>query len=349
MSTVESLNRDTIEYIASEYAAASSPWVIGFSGGKDSSALLKLTFLALSRSRKRGAPVTAVYCDTGVDIPLVRSLVKKTLKGITGEAAVRGIPLSIKVLSPLLKDRYFVKVIGRGYPPPTNKFRWCTDNLRIDPVTRFLARSDSTSPTILLGLRKGESAERDKTIERHETGRPMYFRQAGASRSIIFGPLINYGADDVWGTLARPGPPYSIDVQSLASLYRRASGECPIIRDPRSSPCGQGRFGCWTCTVVRRDRALENLVYEDGMKDLKSLLEFRNWLIAMRDMPENRCRWRRNGVRGFGPLTLAARKEILRRLYQAQSGSNWTLIARREVAAIKQLWRSDRENLRYRE
>jgi len=279
----------------------------------------------------------------------VRALVRRTLVGVRAEASSLGIPLFVKVVSPPLEHRYFVKVIGRGYPPPTNKFRWCTDKLRIKPIAKFLEKSTDNSAVVLLGVRRGESTERDRTIAKHRTKHPLYLRQAGSSKSVIFGPLIDYATEDIWDTLARPGLPNSIDAQKLATLYRRASGECPIIRDPNSSACGQGRFGCWTCTVVRKDRALANLVFDDGFSQLAPLLQFRDWLIRIRDEPEYRCRWRRNGQRGMGPLTLQARKEILTQLVEAQTRSKYRLIGQTEIAAIKKLWNRDKQDPLYRE
>src|SRR6266508_3667917 len=133
-------NSRSIAVIQREYHRSSEPWVLGYSGGKDSSALLKLVFLALLGLRKCPKPVTIVYCDTGVEIPVVRNLVSATLGNLVTEAQEARLPIVTEIASPELTDRYFVKVIGRGYPPPSNKFRWCTDRLRINPVNKVLRR-----------------------------------------------------------------------------------------------------------------------------------------------------------------------------------------------------------------
>jgi len=145
------LNRRTIDLITREYRKTVAPWYIGFSGGKDSSALVKLVFLSLMQFADRARPITVVYCDTGVEIPIVSSLVRSTLRSLAREAEAFSLPLRIRIATPRLEDRYFVRVIGRGYPPPTNKFRWCTDRLRIAPVQRIL-RNEGSGGVVLLGV-----------------------------------------------------------------------------------------------------------------------------------------------------------------------------------------------------
>ena len=346
---IENLNQHTVDRITTEYGKSSESWYLGFSGGKDSTALLKLTFRALEQAKKPKKPITVVYCDTGVEIPIVRSLVLRTLNGICREARELKLPITTKVVSPQLQDRYFVKVIGRGYPSPTNKFRWCTDRLRINPVQALFKMEKGKRHVILLGIRQGESPERDRTIARYRTDSDCFFRQSGSDNSLIFGPIINYDSDAVWETLLHTNSPRSIDAKKLLVLYRHANGECPIVRESKGPPCGKGRFGCWTCTVVRRDHAMENLVREDGYEELQPLLMFRNWLVAVRDDPAYRARHRRNGAKGLGPFTLEARREILSRLLETQSATRWSLLSRKELQAIKRLWAVDQRSETYSE
>jgi DNA sulfur modification protein DndC len=193
-------NERTIRHIRDRYSRTNTPWFLGYSGGKDSSALLKLVFVALMHAKRRPKPVTVVYCDTGVDIPVVRQLVDRTLDSVREEARRYDLPIRVSRAAPNLKDSYFVKVIGKGYPPPTNKFRWCTDRLRINPVKRLLASMSEDRSTVLLGIRRGESPERDKTISKHATADEHLFEHADGS-SIIYAPIIDYTVDQVWDTL----------------------------------------------------------------------------------------------------------------------------------------------------
>jgi DNA sulfur modification protein DndC len=338
-------NERTIRHIQDRYSRADTPWFLGYSGGKDSSALLKLVFVALMHVKRRPKPVTVVYCDTGVDIPVVRQLVDRTLDRMQDEARRYDLPILVRRAAPNLEDSYFVKVIGKGYPPPTNKFRWCTDRLRINPVKRLLASMCENRSTVLLGIRRGESPERDKTISKHATAHEHLFEHADGN-SIIYAPIIDYTVDQVWDTLYFNSIPESLNADALWGLYEGAGGECPIVRDPKGAPCGKGRFGCWTCTVVRKDRAVRNLIRQ-GYGELEPLLGFRDWLIEVRDSPAYRCRQRRNGAPGPGPFTLAARREILSRLFVAQEQSKLPLIAEEELALIQQLWDADERSVSY--
>jgi DNA sulfur modification protein DndC len=345
--TLTQLDQQTIQEIRDRYRASEIPWFLGYSGGKDSSAVLKLVFQALRETPGRSRPVTIVYCDTGVEIPLVQQLVRSSLRGVAREAETAGVPLAVRIVEPRLDSRFFVKVIGKGYPPPTNKFRWCTERLRITPVQKLLRQGPGLSSIVLLGVRRGESLERDRTIAAHVDQSGSYLRQAGSAATLIYAPILDYSLDDVWSCLALIPEPRSIDARRLALLYRNASGECPMIRDPKGTPCGKGRFGCWTCTVVRRDRSMESMISQ-GHEELAGLLSFRNWLQAIRDNPRLRCRRRRNGAPGPGPFTLPARREILGRLLALQDRTPWSLISGDEVRLIREMWRLDRMSRQYR-
>jgi len=346
INPISSKNNDTISLLEKEYLKDTIPWVVGYSGGKDSSAVVKLVFNALLRIERRTRQVYIVYCDTGVEVPVISKMVKRTLSKLQREAKEYSLPIKVKIAKPDLEDSYFVKVIGRGYPPPTNIFRWCTDRLRIKPI-HSLIRSIGPTCTVLLGVRKGESHERDRTLNRHATEEQFHFRQAGTGR-LIFSPIINYNIRDVWSTLAYLQYPKSIDGKQLGQLYKDAGNECPVIKDTKGSPCGQGRFGCWTCTVVRKDKAVTSMVNE-GYAELHPLLDFRNWLASIRDMEEHRCKYRRNGARSLGPFTLRARRLILKKLKIAERSSGLQLISETEITLIKNLWKLDMNSPTYQE
>ena len=178
----------TIEHIKREYLKNSIPWSLGFSGGKDSSALLKLVYAALKDIGTKSKPVTVIYCDTGVEIPIVRSFVLETLNKLSEEVAGNGVPIETQIVIPSLHDRYFSKVIGRGYPPPSYKFRWCTDVLRVNPIKKYLNNLQKKG-VILLGIRKGESRERNRVIHRYKTDDEYYFRQSSNINVIIYRPF----------------------------------------------------------------------------------------------------------------------------------------------------------------
>ncbi|MBA7599415.1 hypothetical protein ES703_06448 [subsurface metagenome] len=337
--SVVSQTRITIDNIQREYLKDSLPWSLAYSGGKDSSALLKLVYLALEELHRKSKLVTVIYCDTGVEIPIIRTFVIRTLENLSNEAVENNIPIRTRIVYPPIKDRFFSKVIGRGYPPPTFKFRWCTDVLRIRPIRRFL-KNQNEQCIVLLGVRKGESFERDRIISRHETTHDYYYRQSGNKNALIYSPIIGYNVSDVWSILNEESNPRSIDTEKLQILYSVLNSENANSLKSSNVSGAKGRFGCWTCTVVRRDKAVENLI-QNGEKSLESLFEFRNWLAEIRYDTSYRLKTRRNGNKGIGPFTVEARKEILSRLLKAQCNTTWNLITDEEIEYIRGQWLLD--------
>jgi DNA sulfur modification protein DndC len=181
-----------ISRITTAYLGDAHPWVVGYSGGKDSTAVVKLVFQSLLRLRQARKPVTVVYCDTGVEIPLASTLARSALRDLEIEATKHAVPMSVRVLSPPMEERFFVKILGRGYPPPTDKFRWCTDRLRIDPVAAFLESKSVASATVVLGVREAESATRSLTLRQNQTQDSFWRIQRGARDRRLFMPILDF-------------------------------------------------------------------------------------------------------------------------------------------------------------
>lgn len=338
-------DEQTITLISEEYEKSELDWTIGYSGGKDSTALLKLVYNALKHIRNHNKIVNVIYCDTGVEIPIVKSYVEKTFKKLKKESRENNIPLRFKIVAPILEDKFFVKVIGRGYPPPTNKFRWCTDRLKVKPIQKILNESIKEN-IVLLGVRKGESKERDKIILKHYLEDIYYFKQSNFSKTRIFSPVLHYSTADIWASILKLKNPVGIDGRFLQSLYLIVQGDSEFNFGDTTHK--EGRLGCWTCTVVRKDNAVKNLI-DGGYTELKPLLEFRNWLYTIRDLENYRCKYRRNGQSGKGPFTLEARNEILDKLLSAQTKSGIDLILAKEIDYIYKLWNIDKFSRKYNE
>ena len=326
------------------------PWIVGFSGGKDSSLVIKILLHATAGvHEKYKKPITIFYCDTGVEIPIFNEYIKSSLRRVQREGRKLGLKVSARAVQPKLENQFFVKVIGRGYPPPTNKFRWCTDKLRIDPIQLAIKDSIGEQDSIVvLGTRYEESTERNRVLERHSTKDKYLFNQTNYPNTKLFCPIADFNGDDVWEGLSELDEIKCINMKELTNVYRMISGECPIIRMPDANPCSKGRFGCWTCTVIRKDKATKNLI-DNGHSNLQPLYDFRQWLLSIRDDIDYRCTVRRNGREGLGPFRLNARKLILRKLKQAQKSSGYSLISEEEIKEIHKLWRQDSKSDKYHE
>ena len=311
------LARKTITEIGSVLNKWPGPIFVAYSGGKDSSAVVKLVANSVKLSYGRRDDIKIVYCDTGVENPVVSKFVLNTLRLLSRELSQIGLISPIKILQPRIDQRFFVRVIGRGYPPPTQFFRWCTKDLRIRPVQNYL-RELGDNALVVLGTRKGESAQRDRQLSSKERKGPHIQRQEeGGVKTRLYSPIVDFNLEDVWNTLVDLPFPESIDVEALAGIYRQGGGECPIVRETNDKPCASARFGCWTCTVVRRDRSAEHLI-EAGHVEIAPYHEFRRWLTEIRNDSALRCPSRRKLITGLGPFTLEARKLLLKKVRELE-------------------------------
>jgi len=331
------------------------PWIIGYSGGKDSTLVAHLVFemlLALPPSR-RVRPVHVLANDTLVESPLVVQHLASSLEEIKGAASAFGLPVITQMTRPELAQSFWVNLIGRGYPPPNRSFRWCTDRMKIRPTIDYIkSRIDEAGQAILLtGVRRSESAARAATAKRYDNGERLN-RHNDLPQCMVYKPIIDLDIDDVWEFLASNKPPWGGSHRHMIQLYRDADGgDCPVVTSKDDAPsCGttSARFGCWTCTVVKKDKSLEGFV-ESGFKEFIPLLEFRDWLLSIRDDPHRRQARRRDGRVRFtdggtlipGPFTMPARIEILDKLRQLEAKTGYTIISPKENDMIHELWSKD--------
>ena len=140
------------------------PWVVGYSGGKDSTAVLQIVWRALAglEPEQRTKPVHVISTDTLVENPVVAAWVTHSLDVMAAAAEAQGLPLTPHRLTPTVTDTFWVNLIGRGYPAPRPKFRWCTERLKIKPSNSFIremVRSHGEA-ILVLGTRKAESSGR---------------------------------------------------------------------------------------------------------------------------------------------------------------------------------------------
>lgn len=332
-----------------------TPWILGFSGGKDSTLLAQLVFemlLDLPPSQ-RVRDVHLVANDTLVESPVLARHLDDVLARIASAVGPLRLPVVVAKTTPEEDETFWVNLIGRGYPSPSRIFRWCTDRMKIRPTTRYIQAQVSAAgqAILLLGVRRSESSQRRKSVDRYDNGERLNPHNS-LQGCEVYKPIVELDTDEVWQTLLQVPPPWGGTHRDLVTLYRNAGGaECPLVTDKSEAPsCGSAssRFGCWTCTVVEKDKSAEAFV-EAGYGDLEPLLDFRDWLKALREQGDMRMANRRNGTLNFvgegrlipGPFTLEARQLILSRLLQMQEEVGFELIKPGEVEAIRKIWAVD--------
>lgn len=358
--------------IAAIYRADTRPWVIGYSGGKDSTSVVRLVFevLADMAPEERRKPVFVVSSDTLVETPLVVNLIRTTLADIKAAAARLQLPIQVAdPVTPKVDQTFWVNLIGKGYPAPTRQFRWCTERMKIDPMSEFITSKVAAygEVTVVLGSRMQESASRAQVMKKHRIEGSRLARHTSLPNAFVFTPIDQWSADDVWEYLFSGPAPWGGDHQALFNLYKDSNaGECPLVIDTSTPSCGNSRFGCWVCTVVTKDRAMDGLI-ETGHDWLLPLRDFRNELYATTDPAKKetfRSARRRDGSvtvmlkmdkKGevveekhvLGPYKMEYRKQLLRKLLTIQRGiseageEGLELITRAELEQIRTEWRLD--------
>lgn len=342
------------------------PWIIGFSGGKDSTVLLILVWKALQKLKEtipnyRFRRMVYVVCnDTLVENPIIEEYVHDVLGYIQRGAVEQGMPVTVKKTSPKLEESFWVNVIGRGYPVPNNTFRWCTDRLKIRPTANFLHEQidEKGEAIVLLGTRYSESASREQSIKKHEIKGSRLSPHNSSPNTMTYAPIKELELEEVWFIINTMKAQWGFDNKILFNIYADASSddyECPtVVTSKEHKSCGQSRFGCWTCTVVKKDKSMSSLI-ENGQEWMKPLLDLRDEMQIERNVNENRDSTRRNGQIAIsddginqGNYVIEYRVNLLRRVLRAQKEvqkvkPHLNLISNQELIAIQVLWNRDLE------
>jgi DNA sulfur modification protein DndC len=360
---------DLLVEIGELYRSDGIPWVVGYSGGKDSTAVLQLVVnaLALLPSSERCKPVHVISTDTLVENPVVAVWVDKSLARMRSFAEESGLPVIPHRLTPAIQDTFWVNLIGRGYPRPKPKFRWCTERMKIRPSNTFIRNvvRESGEAILVLGTRKAESAKRAGLMARREARRvrDRLSPNASLANSLVYTPVEDWSNDDVWLFLMQYPNPWGIDNKDLLGMYSGASedGECPLVVDTSTPSCGDSRFGCWVCTLVDQDRSMAAMIQNDQEKEwMMPLLRIRNALDVKDDRPLRDYRRLRGNVQLFhdrpipGPYTQSARQAWLRSVLEAQewiraNGPEHVrqidLVTLAELEEIRRIWVVDKREV----
>lgn len=344
---------------------------MGYSGGKDSTASLQLIWIAIAALPKeqRRKDIHVISTDTLVENPVIATWVENSLLCMRLAASKQDLPIKAHRLTPAVENRFWVNLIGKGYPAPRPKFRWCTDRLKISASTEFIQNlSESSGEAILvLGQRRGESQARDKVLD-HYSGstrdRLSRNKDPKLARVWVYLPIETWSSDDVWEYIITEPNPWGVDNQELFAIYRGATAdsECPVVVDKSTPSCGDSRFGCYVCTMVTQDKSMQAMVQNDEQKRwMQPILDYRNAYLAVDDR-ELRDFRRMNGrltvFKGtlvHGPYKQAYRAELLEQLLRTQKavqeaarnqgGEAIELISIDELDEIRRIWLEDKREI----
>jgi len=360
---------ELFEEVQELYCSDDVPWVLGYSGGKDSTATLQLIWYALAALpvAQRTKPIYVISTDTLVENPVVAAWVSRSLEQMALVAQQTQMPFVPTRLTPDVENTFWVNLIGKGYPAPRPKFRWCTDRLKIRPSNSFITNMvrERGEVILVLGIRKQESHARARSMEKHARGRvrERLSPNANLPNSLIYSPVEDWTSDDVWTYLMQVKNPWGYKNRDLLTLYQGASadGECPLVVDSSTPSCGDSRFGCWVCTMVEQDKSMQAMIQNDQEKEwMLPLLKLRNELDIKDDRPLRDFRRMNGNIQLFhgrpvpGPYTQAARAQWLRRLLQVQQGlrehapenvKDIELITRAELNEIRRIWVIDKHEI----
>jgi len=357
-----------IEEVQAIYRSDPMPWIVGYSGGKDSTACLQLIWTAIARlpAEQRIKPVHVISTDTLVENPVIAAWVETSLLRIGIAAKQQGLDIRPHRLTPAMENRFWVNLIGKGYPAPRPKFRWCTDRLKISASTKFIQElSESNGEAILvLGQRRGESQARDKVMDQYKGStrdRLSKNKDPRLSRVWVYPPIESWTSDKVWEFLMTNPNPWGIDNQELFGIYRGATAdaECPIVVDTSTPSCGDSRFGCYVCTMVSQDKSMQAMIQNDEQKQwMQPILDFRNKHLAVEDRANRDFRRMNGRLTVFrdelvhGPYTQGHRAKLLKELLTAQrqvrnadqkQGTQLIeLISIEELDEIRRIWVEDK-------
>jgi len=278
---------DIYAEIREVYLSDNRPWILGFSGGKDSTCMTQIIWTALAGlpSEKLHKRIFIISSDTLVESPKVVEQITSTLDMMEKAARQSHLPISTNLVRPVIEDTFWVCLLGKGFPAPSNLFRWCTERLKIRNADRFIQDkvSEYGEAIVVLGTRKDESGSRQQLMNLYEINGSLLSRHSKFSQTYVYTPLRDFTTEDVWNYLLQQKNPWGANNRDLLTMYQNANAsECPLVVDTSTPSCGNSRFGCWTCTVVNDDSSLRNTI-ENGEEWMEPLLDLREELKETQD------------------------------------------------------------------
>ncbi len=306
-----------------------------FSGGKDSTVLLHNTIETVLKIKKP-PKITIIHCDTLIENPIIERHSYDFLKNLESFFKANNLNFEIVILKPV--QTYWHSLIGKGYPLPNTMFRWCQRTLKIKPSEDYMKTVKDNDAVVFVGLRKDESKSRKNDITNNQLDNYQIKRQ---SKLKYFTPIMDLTETDIWEFLISNKTLWKSSYQNIIDIYKGARGECPLIPEisKKNSGCGS-RFGCWMCTLVKKDKSLQNQSLDN--EDLLPLINFREWTINFVKDDNNHFKYMRNGKPAKrGCLTFKARKKIFKELKDLEKRTGISVLSNNDLKNIKSQWKAD--------
>ncbi len=281
--------RETTRVLKSAVTSGYTHWIIAFSGGKDSSLVTVLAVELLRRRTIRNIQIDVVFSDTMMELPPFGENAIALIKYISEIAGRNSLLLRTHMAAAPIEHRFWFLVLGKGYPPPHNHFRWCTERLKIWPSSRIMKKFITKSSLVLTGVRWGESDSRTGrlkaamcTNDSSECGQGAWLHSDSAMGLPNLAPIVHWRTCKVWDFLMLADVCWGWPFKSLNKLY----GEN-----------GATRFGCWMCTLVKEDKALQAVTRHSEWSKFSALGDLRRKFLDNGRKEENRI-MQPNGMPG---------------------------------------------------
>ncbi|AOG60391.1 DNA sulfur modification protein DndC [Spiroplasma helicoides] len=295
----KSLVEESIDKIKEIYLLNEDPFLIGFSGGKDSTLTLDLVLNSLEEiyqenPKKITKPTYIISSDTLIENPFVVKRIDE-LEDFIRSGKVDHLKINFIRAQPDINESFWTLIIGRGYPLPLNRFRWCTRHLKIKPMelASYEIQAKHKNIVNVLGIRRSESNIRRKKMEVSETeDQSFLFKNFEEERNIIFAPIQKFDIKELWDyMLSKEKSYWNSNFKILYQMYQDSSKECVTSFDMsvvanKADSCGNSRWGCWVCPLSN-NIWIDNMFF-NGILDLEEVVSFRKTLLYERDLLENR-------------------------------------------------------------
>lgn len=344
------------------------PLCIAFSGGKDSTALVFLILSLLNELKKEVNLEKTTYIvnsNTLAELPPLLEHLEKTLKSIQYYANKKELNVEVHEVIPQDKHTLNVQLLGVGMPPPSRNFRWCTTKLKVWPIEKKLKELFPDGKFIsVVGSRRDESSDRKKRIiKQSKVNSHLKINDRFTNADNLY-PIEYWNTKNIWEYILDQDCSI-IDTAFLWSLYSDASSkdakECTFVGaggkhiDEGKIGCGQSRFGCWQCYVVRdNDKSLDGLL-KSGYPDMPLYKDYRElyWNFTQkgwentRDVYSHRTQQReffderfpnREGMTKAKGVMLKVRMKFLEELLKLNAKLSYDIITLNEIKLIQERW-----------